>query len=167
MTTSLIEIGELNKVNLESISNKIMESKDVPEIETYIKVKAVEQIVKFVTSNTDFRKRVKESFLTQTQGLLDKTSIMGVTIKPRDLSKQEMLKDVYMYSDEINNLEIEIQNLEEELSLKKDILKQRKLLEINSGTAVKVTMESVLGEQIVEAESLKNFDISVSFPSGK
>lgn len=132
-------------------------------LQKFIFFKSMEQFVKNALENKVFRKEVKDAFLQESGGALDQSELYGVTIKTRNLSKQNELKKDYTYSDDVNKMEEEIQLMELELKLKKDGLKGRKLWEINNGTAQLVS--DPVQALVNESDELENFDLTILFKS--
>ena len=132
-------------------------------LQKYIFFKSMEQFVKNALENKIFRKEVKDAFLQESGGALDQSELYGVTIKTRNLSKQNELKKDYIYTEDVIKMEEEIQLLEMELKLKKDGLKGRKLWEINNGTAQVVS--DPLQALVNETDELDNFDLTILFKS--
>lgn len=132
-------------------------------LQKYIFFKALEQFVKQALENKIFRKEVKDSYLQESGGALDQSELHGVTIKTRDLTKQNELKKDYIYSEDVVKMESEIQLMEMELKLKKDGLKGRKLFEINNGTAQLVSSD--VQDLVNEVDDLENFDLTILFKS--
>ena len=132
-------------------------------LQKYIFFKAMEQLVKNALENKTFRKEVKDAFLQESGGAIDQSELYGVTIKTRNLSKQNELKKDYTYSDDVYRIESDIALMELELKLKKDGLKGRKLFEINNGTAQLVS--DPVQALVNESDELENFDLTILFKS--
>ncbi len=156
--TDLILLQDVSKKTLQGISKEITNT--VNPLETFVKVKALETIVKEIIADKKFRESVKEDFLNLSGGTIDKTELFGVTVSTiSQIKKVELAKD-YIYSDEVKSLESEIELLELNLKSKKDLLKGMKLQEINSGVAKEILNGFV---EPVESDPLKEFDLKITF----
>jgi len=156
--TDLILLQDVSKKTLQGISKEITNT--VNPLETFVKVKALETIVKEIIADKKFRESVKEDFLNLSGGAIDKTELFGVTVSTiSQIKKVELAKD-YIYSDEVKSLESEIELLELNLKSKKDLLKGMKLQEINSGVAKEILNGFV---EPVESDPLKEFDLKITF----
>lgn len=153
--------GDVTKSNFSKISKEITETKT--PLKTYIGVKAIETVIKEVLSNYDFRNKVKEDYLKISEGSLSKSELFGAEVNTASTLKKMTLAKEYEYSDEIINLQNEIEKLEIELKAKKDLLKSLKLQEINSGVAKEVTSESLIINEDSEYSILDSFDLKITF----
>lgn len=156
--TDLIQLKDVSKKTLQNISKEITNT--INPLETFIKVKALETICKEIVSDKSFRDKVKENYLYISGGAIDKQELFGVTVSTiSQVKKVELAKD-YIYSDEVSKLQSEIENLELELKTKKDLLKGKKLIEINNGTAKEIMSDFV---DVPESDLLKEFDLKITF----
>ena len=153
--------GEVSKSNFLKISKEITETKT--PLKTYIGVKAIETVIKEVLTNPDFRNKVKEDYLIISEGSLSKSELFGAVVNTASTLKKMTLTKEYEYSDEIINLQNEIEKLEIELKAKKDLLKSLKLQEINSGIAKEITSESLISNEVSEISILDSFDLKITF----
>jgi hypothetical protein len=152
---------EPTKEDLVGLSNAIMNSPT--PLKHFIMTKALEKICKNVVDSKEFRHRVKEDFLVQTEGALDKKHIFGADISIR---KAAIDYDLFEFSKKTEDLRKEIEIQESEIDLKKLTLKQRRDSEIVLGIAKKVTIDSLLEEQIRESKgltALQDFNLTISF----
>lgn len=156
--TDLILLKDVSKKTLQGISKEITKS-ETP-LETYIKVKALETIVKEIIADKKFRESIKEDFLNLSGGAIDKTELFGVTVSTVSQIKKNELAKNYIYSSEVKSLDNDIQLLKLQLKSKEDLLKGMKLQEINSGTAQEVLSGFV---DIPESDPLKEFDLKITF----
>lgn len=162
MNNNLINLsGDITKQSLKDIAKEIIKN-DTP-LRTYIEIKAMEVIIKDVLENNNFRKAVKEDFLKQSEGALSKSELLGVVINTRSLEKKNTLGKEYIYSAEVTKVQQEINELELQLNYKKSFLKSRKLLEINTGIAEEISLESVAGLPAKETDVLDSFNITLTF----
>ena len=152
--------GEVTKSNFNTIAKEIT-STETP-LKTYIGIKAMETVVKEVLNDTNFRAKVKDDYLTLAEGSLSKSELFGVEVSTVSTLKKITLAKEYEYSVEIKALENDIANLEIELKNKKDLLKAKKLQEINSGEAKEISANNILGEQS-ETDTLNSFDLKITF----
>ena len=151
----ITEKDQITKSDIQKISNTVMET-DTP-LQQYIIVKAIETMVKNVLDNKLFRERVKENFLELSGGALNKTELCGVTVKTVSQEKKITFAKSYIYSDGIDKLESEIMSKEIELKAFKDMLKGKKLLEINNGTAQEIVSKEVA------ANVTDTFNLNITF----
>lgn len=152
---------EPTKKDLEGLSNEIVNSKT--PLKHYIMTKALEKVCKNVVDNKEFRRRVKEDFLVTTEGALDKKHLFGADISVR---KTAVDFDLYEFSKETEDLRKEIEIMESDLELKKIALKQRRESEIVLNIAKKITIDSILEDQIRESKGLdvlQDFNLTISF----
>ena len=152
--------GEVTKSNFNTIAKEIT-STETP-LKTYIGIKAMETVVKEVLNDTNFRAKVKDDYLTLAEGSLSKSELFGAEVSTVSTLKKITLAKEYEYSVEIKALENDIANLEIELKNKKDLLKAKKLQEINSGEAKEISANNILGEQS-ETDILNSFDLKITF----
>ena len=124
----------------------------------YLSIKAMEYFVKLVLNDKDFKTKVKENYLETSGGLLDKRELYNVTIQPVSAIVKNELKKEYIYSDQVDSMQTEIDTLETELKHKKEMLKAQKLIEINNKTA-----SEILIKEVTESDSLKDFDLRITF----
>jgi len=156
--TDLILLQDVSKKTLQNISKEITNT--VNPLETFVKVKALETIVKEIIADKKFRESVKEDFLNLSGGTIDKTELFGVTVSTiSQIKKVELAKD-YTYSDVVQELQKEIGLMKLQLKSKEDLLKGMKLQEINSGEAKEVLSGFV---EPVESDPLKEFDLKITF----
>ena len=151
----ITEKDQITKSDIQKISNTVMET-DTP-LQQYIIVKAIQTMVNNVLDNKLFRERVKENFLELSGGALNKTQLCGVTVKTVSQEKKNTLTKCYIYSDEVYKLESEIANKEIELKAYREMVRARKLHEINTGVAHE-TISKELNPNITDS-----FNISVTF----
>jgi len=156
--TDLILLQDVSKKTLQGISKEITNT--VNPLETFVKVKALETIVKEIIADKKFRESVKEDFLNLSGGAIDKTELFGVTVSTiSQIKKVELAKD-YTYSDAVQELQKEIGLMKLQLKSKEDLLKGMKLQEINSGEAKEVLSGFV---EPAESDPLKEFDLKITF----
>lgn len=153
--------GNVNKGNISKIASDICKS-ETP-LKSYIGIKAIEAVITEVKENADFRERVKEDYLNISGGSISKSELFGVEVNTYSTLKKETLKKEYEYSDEINGLQNEIEKLEIDLKSKKDLLKAKKMQEINSGIAKEINIENITGTELTEIPLLKTFDLKITF----
>lgn len=156
--TSLIPANlPLTKSNFQDFCDKLIADKSISAMSKYIQIKAMESIIKTLLADKDFRNEVKESYLELTGGEINKRDFDGVEIKVISQLKKNELNKIYSYSAEVKSLENDIEIIETDLKLKKDILKAKKLQEINSGLATELVPSK-------ETPVTEEFNLSVSFP---
>lgn len=153
--------GEVTKTNFSMLSRDIMQTQT--PLKTYIGVKAMETVIKEVLDNKDFRKEVKEDYLTLSEGSLSKSELFGAEISTSSTQKKTTLAKEYEYSPGVKSLINEIDNLEIILKNKKELLKSLKLQEINSGEAKEISINSILGIEQAETDTLNSFDLKITF----
>ena len=153
--------GEVTKSNFNTIANQITAT-ETP-LKTYIGVKAVESVVKEILDNKDFRNKVKDDYLTLSEGSLSKSELFGAEISTSSTLKKTTLAKEYEYSAGVKSLINEIDNLEIILKNKKELLKSLKLQEINSGTAKEISIDNILGIEQAETDTLNSFDLKITF----
>lgn len=153
--------GEVTKTNFSMLSRDIMQTQT--PLKTYIGVKAMETVIKEVLDNKDFRKEVKEDYLTLSEGSLSKSELFGAEISTSSTLKKITLAKEYEYSPGVKSLINEIDNLEIILKNKKELLKSLKLQEINSGEAKEISVNSILGIEQAETDTLNSFDLKITF----
>ena len=153
--------GEVTKTNFSMLSRDIMQTQT--PLKTYIGVKAMETVIKEVLGNKDFRKEVKEDYLTLSEGSLSKSELFGAEISTSSTQKKTTLAKEYEYSPGVKSLINEIDNLEIILKNKKELLKSLKLQEINSGEAKEISINSILGIEQAETDTLNSFDLKITF----
>lgn len=152
--------GEVTKSNFNTIAKQITSSEN--PLKTYIGVKAMETVIKEVLADTTFRSKVKDDYLTLSGGSLSKGEQFGAEVATVSTLKKITLAKEYDFSIEIKALENDIANLEIELKNKKDLLKAKKLQEINSGKAVEISVDNILNEK-TETDVLDTFDLKITF----
>lgn len=153
--------GEVTKTNFSMLSRDIMQTQT--PLKTYIGVKAVESVVKEILDNKDFRNKVKDDYLTLSEGSLSKSELFGAEISTSSTLKKTTLAKEYEFSAGVKSLINEIDNLEIILKNKKELLKSLKLQEINSGTAKEISIDNILGIEQAETDTLNSFDLKITF----
>lgn len=151
------------KSSMRAVIKRYLTDSEISPLEKYITLKAYEKIIEYAIKDTKFRKEVREDYLSRQGGEIKSSEFYGVPIQVVDQTKKNELAKNYIYTDEVTQMEKEIEVIEQDLKLKKDILKGRKLMEINNGTAKEVTIESVLGQQVVEVDAINNFELKLLF----
>lgn len=145
------------KINMEALVNEYLNSEGISPLNKYLNLKAVEYMVKYALADKSFRETVKDDYLKMVEGALSRVYVLGVEIKTASQEKKNKLNKFYMYSDNVVKLEKEVETLERELSLKKDLLKGTKLLEIDNGTAQELIKDTK------EENVLDSFNLVISF----
>jgi hypothetical protein len=148
------------KSDIQEVATSVMSS-NTP-LQTYVIVKALEILVKDILANDIFRKKVKQNYLEISGGSLDKSQVCGVTVRTVSLEKKNELAKNYQYSKSIETLKSKIDKKEIELKAMKKELKEKQLLEINTGVAVEISRETITDE-VIESDPLDSFNITITF----
>jgi len=157
---SLIKSEQIKKSDITKLANEIINSAN--PLQDYIVTKALEILTKEILDNKEFRRKVKDNYLTLSEGSLSKSHLLGVTVKTVSLEKKNELVKNYEFTKEVTNLEKKINKAEIELKSMKTRLKEYKLLEINKGLATEISTAEITGE-VAEVNPLDQFNITITF----
>lgn len=167
--------GSTEKPTKETIKQKSEQvmSTDAP-LETFLEVKFMEKVVKEILENKEFRKRVKEDYLNQSGGEVTTIELFGIKVAPMSQEKKLMLEKVYIFSEQVNKMEKEIEEYLSLVDLNKQAVKLLKTIEINNGTAKEVTVDSLFPEDDSEEKSeekqvseVDKFNLQITFKGEK
>ena len=163
MNKWLMGSEEPTKQAITEKANVIMSMEDA--LKTFLEVKFMENVISEIVSNKEYRKRVKEEFLKETGGEVKKHEMFGIEIAPVSQVKKNMFSKVYVYSEQVDKMEKEIEEILSDLDLKKQALKLLKTIEINNGTAKEVTVDNLFSDspEVQETDPLKDFDLKITF----
>ncbi len=149
---------------IESRAQMITQLED--PLTTYLEVKFIESVIKKIIEDKDFRKKVKEGYLKASGGTLDKIELFGIEVAPVDKTKANMLEKQYVFSEQVDKMEKEVEEMKSEISLKETAIKLLKTIEINNGTAKEITIDNILGEESkteLDSDITKNFNLKITF----
>ncbi len=138
------------KTELKELVTKWCDNPDVPALQKYIFIKELENAVKLAIEQ--LRGPAKVSYLEFTKGETNKTEYFGVTVSTQSTITKKTLEKQYLYSDTVDQLVKEAEDLEKQLKAKNDAIKAMKVMEINQGTAKEITTDSLLSDEVEEKE---------------
>ena len=109
---------------------------NLTSIEKYANLKFLEEFVRQALK--ELKDPAKDDFIQMFNGATQ-MDFAGVTVQLKNMSKSNTLKDpTYEFSQEVTNLENQLNTLEDNVKFFKDKIKLQKTHEINNGTAKKL-----------------------------
>lgn len=135
------------------------EDDNAPDIAKWVFLKQLEMAVEI--GKEKLKKSAKESYLQITEGAIEKKNLFGVEITTQSTVKKQTLAKQYIFSDEVDAMETEIEKLRQQLKDKEDLLKARKVMEINGGIATELTGGGEIGEDTSTPEN--DFNLVIKF----